>query len=264
MSSYTTDGVADHAANRAQDHAADHPTEALRWPARVVCGDLAHDGAGSVCATVWPTRHLHSPMRWFDELYLWAEGWAPTQDQWYRIQLMGLRHALLMLAREQAEHLCVTLSYATVEQCDEQIDALLQAHALVAHRLVVLLRGSLEQAGGAYYRVRAFADYLRARQIPVGLRVTAPRLAMELHACSVVGAEFAKILAPGVVRGTTWDALAMEARFAGLSERWLIVAGLQSPEHVRQAVDAGIGFGQGPAVRPAHAPRLARAVALAG
>jgi hypothetical protein len=236
------------------------PTSARRWPARSVCRDLPENAAGVVCATLWPTRQLHSPMRWFDEFYLWAEGFTPTPEQWSRIQLMGLRRALSMLAREEAEQMGVTLSYSTVEMFDEQIDDLVQAHALVAHRLTVLLRGSIEQtaagATGSYYRVRAFADYLRARQIPVGLRVTAPRLAMELQACSVIGAEFAKVLAPSVVRGTTWEALALEARFAGLSERWLIVAGLQSKQHLQLAVEAGIGFGQGPAVRPAHPPRV--------
>ena len=46
----------------------------------------------------------------------------------------------------------------------------------------------------------------------------------------------------------------MEARFTGVSERWLIVAGLQTPAQVERAVQAGIGFGQGAAVRPARKP----------
>jgi len=239
-------------------------TNARRWPAHLICRELAEGGSGVVCATVWPTRHLHSPMRWFDELYLWAEDFVPTPAQWSRIQLMGLRRALAMLAREESESLGVTLSYSTVEQFDEQIDDLLQAQRLVAHRLAVLLRGSIdERTGGSYYRLRAFADYLRARQIPVGLRVTAPRLAMELKACGLFAPEFVKIFAPGVVQGATWDGLALEARFAGVSERWMIVAGLQTGEHLRQAVGAGIGFGQGPAVRPAHAPALRHAALAA-
>ena len=203
-------------------------------------------------------------MRWFDELYVWTEGFRPTPPQWARIQLLGLQRALVSLAREEAEHIGVTFSYQTVQRCDEQIDALMQAHALVAHRLTVLLRGSIDQVGSGY-RIRAFVDYLRAQQVSVGLRVTTPRLAMELNAFTLVQPEFAKILAPGADQCGSWDALALEARFTGISERWLIVAGLQTADQVKRAGDAGAGFGQGTAVRPAHRPGNAKSdLAAAG
>jgi hypothetical protein len=230
-------------------------TPAHRWPARSICADLGPTDGGEVCATVWPTRNLHSPTRWFDELYLWTEGFRPSRTQWARIQLLGLQRALVSLAREEAEHIGITLSYPTVQNFDEQIDGLLQAHALVAHRLTVLLRGSIEQTNSRY-RIRAFVDYLRAQQIAVGLRVTTPRLAMELDAFTLVQPDFAKILAPSPPQIGSWDALALEARFTGISERWLIVAGLQTADQVKRAVQAGIGFGQGTAVRPAHRPNI--------
>jgi hypothetical protein len=235
-------------------------TPAHRWPARSICSDAPSDG-GEICATVWPTRHLHSPMRWFDELYIWAERFQPSPAQWSRIQLLGLQRALVSLAREEAEYIGVTFSYQTVQHFDEQIDGLLQAHALVAHRLTVLLRGTIEQSNSRY-RIRAFVDYLRAQQISVGIRVTTPRLAMELNACNLVQPEFAKILAPSEPISSAWDALALEARFTGISERWLIVAGLQTKDQVKRAIQAGIGFGQGTAVRPAHRPSITPASAV--
>ncbi len=207
---------------------------------------------------MWPTRHLHGPTRWFDELYIWTEGFQPSPNQRSRIQLLGLERALVALAREQTEHVGITLSYHTVQAFDEQIDALLQAHALVAHRLAVLLRGTIDKTSSRY-RIRAFVDYLRAQQILVGLRVTTPRLAMELDAFNLVQPEFAKILAPGAAQTGSWDALALEARFSGITEHWLIVAGLQTAEQIKRAAQVGIGFGQGTAVRPAHRPSSAAA-----
>lgn len=228
-------------------------TPARRWPANTICNQVQPVPPGEVCATVWPTRSLHTPARWFDELYLWTDGFEPSPVQWSHIQLHGLRRALAMLEHEDAERIGISLSFGTVQNFDEQIDALLCSHALVAHRLAVLLRGSTEQVQSTY-RIRAFVEYLRAQQIPVGLRVTTARLAMQLPAFGLVQPEFAKILAPVVVPGVSWDNLAVEARVAGISEQWLIVAGLQTTAQVERAVQAGIGFGQGTAVRPAQHP----------
>jgi hypothetical protein len=235
-------------------------TPALRWPARVICNDNEKVPTGEVCATLWPTRSLKTPLRWFDELYMWTEGFEPTPVQWSRIQLLGLNRGLVMLGEEQAESVAVTLSFRTVQRYDERIYAQLRAHALVAHRLVVMLRGSAERLRSGY-RVRAFVDYLRSQQVPVGLRVTSPRLAMELSAFDVVRPDFAKILAPASKLGETWENLVLEARVAGISEDWLIVAGLQTQEQLDRAIQAGIGFGQGSAVRPAQRPVRVRSPA---
>jgi|GEM_PF-769982 len=229
-------------------------TPALRWPAQVLCAeDERAPDSGHVCATIWPTRSLQSRQRWFDELYLWAEGFDPTPLQSSRLQLLGLERGLAMLAREDAEQVGVTLSFRTVRKYDEQIDALLRANALVAHRLSVILRGSVE-VERSNYRIRAFAEYLRGQQIAVGLRVTAPRLTMELSAFSLVQPDFAKILAPTATHDDSWDNLTLEARVAGISEQWLIVAGLQTNDHIKRAKRAGVGFGQGHAIRPAQRP----------
>jgi hypothetical protein len=228
-------------------------TPAHRWPARTICSEIERAPAGDVCATVWPTRSLQTPLRWFDELYLWADGFEPSPVQWSRIQLLGMEQALGMLAREECEQVGVTLSFGTIQKFDERIDKKLREHALVAHRLVVMLRGSMELAR-SQYRIRAFVDYLRAQQISVGVRVTAPRMAMEMGAFSLVEPEFAKVLAPASNRDEVWHNLALEARVAGVNEPWLIVAGLQSAEQVEQATRMGAGFGQGNAVRPAQVP----------
>jgi len=234
-------------------------TPALRWPAQTICSSSETVPEGEVCATLWPTRALQSRVRWFDELYLWAEGFEPTPLQWSRIQLLGLRCGLEMLAREETEHIAVTFSFGTIQKYDERIDRLLRAHALVAHRLSVLLRGSVESIKSTY-RVRAFVDYLRAQQIPVGLRVVAPRLAMEMSAFALVQPDFAKILAPDSTHGNSWDNLSIEARMVGISEQWLIIAGLQTAEQLERAVQAGAGFGQGTAVRPAQKPSVTEEV----
>ena len=192
-------------------------------------------------------------MRWFDELYFWADGFEPTPLQWSRIQLLAMDQALAMLAREESEQVGVTLSHGTVQKFDEHIDRKLRAHALVAHRLVVLLRGSIELARSPY-RIRAFADHLRSQQIAVGMRVSAPRMAMEMGAFSLVEPQFAKVLAPASDRNEVWHNMAVEARVAGVAEQWLIVAGLQTPGQVTQARAMGAGFGQGTAVRAPQAP----------
>lgn len=226
---------------------------AHRWPAPSVIGKVEGVPNGAVCATIWPTRSLQARERWFDELYLWTDGFEPNPVQWSRIQLFGLRRALGMLAREESKQMAVTLSFGTIQKYDERIDTQLRTHALVAHRLSVILRGSVELVR-SHYRIRAFIDYLRAQQIPVGLRVTAPRLTMDLSAFALVQPDFAKILAPASNLAEAWQNLALEARVVGISEQWLIVAGLQTQEQVERAVQAGIGFGQGNAVRPAHNP----------
>lgn len=226
----------------------------VRWPARSICGEGAGIRADAqVRATLWPTRHLHSPMRWFEELYVWPEGFEPTSEQWTRIHLQALQRALVSLEREEVEAIGVTLSYGTLQQQPDAIDSLLEAHELVAHRLALLLRGAPVPAHSRF-RVRAFLETLRARQICVGMRVTTPRLAMEYNTFNLVQPEFAKILAPGDAAAGAWESLALEARFSGISERWLIVAGLQTVEQRRRAIQAGIGFGQGSAVRPAQRP----------
>jgi len=231
-----------------------------RWPAQSICNKIESVPAGEICATVWPTRSLHTRERWFDELYLWTDGFEATPIQWSRIQLLGLHRGLGMLAREECDQVGVTLSFGTVQKYDERIDAALRAHALVVHRLAVILRGSVEMVRSSY-RIRAFVEYLRAQQIPVGLRVTSPRLAMELSAFALVQPDFAKILAPTSSLGEPWDNLALEARVAGVSEQWLIVAGLRTQEQVERATQAGIGFGQGNAIRPAQRPFSALASA---
>lgn len=228
-------------------------TPAYRWPARTICSEIETAPPGDVCATIWPTRSLQTPMRWFDEVYLWADGFTPSPVQWSRIQLLGLEQGLGMLSREETEQVGVTLSFGTVQKYDERIDKKLRAHALVAHRLVVMLRGSIELAK-SQYRIRAFVDYLRAQQITVGLRVTEPRMAMEMEAFSLVEPEFAKVLVPASNHDEAWKNLSLEARVAGVKDEWLIVAGLQTAEQVEQATRIGVGFGQGNAVRPAQVP----------
>jgi len=220
-----------------------------RWSARSLSDNLDQPIEGQLCATVWPTRSLTSSSRWFDELYLWTEGFQPSPRERSRIQLLGLKRACALLEREEAEQVAVTLSFGTVERFTDRIDAELQRHELVAHRLVLLLRGAIDTVASRY-RLRAFADHLRSRQIPVGLRVTSPRLTMELKTFDLLAPDFAKVLAPASPHVDAWNNLALEARVVGVPEQWLIVAGLETSAQVELATQAGFGFGQGNAIRP--------------
>jgi hypothetical protein len=224
-----------------------------RWSAAPLARDGRHPAEGTVCATMWPTRTLTERERWFDELYVWTEGFQASTTQRARIQVGALDHALRLLDCEAATSVAVTLSFGTTERHLDAIVRRLQLYPLVAHRLVVILRGTIDRVR-SQYRLRAFIDYLRAGQIPVGYRVSAPRITMELRALDLVQPEFAKVLAPSSTRQEFWKDFVSEARVAGIAPQSLIVAGLETEQQLELARLAGIRFGQGTAVRPAFLP----------
>jgi hypothetical protein len=226
-----------------------------RWPAGPLSKDPRHPLQGSVCATVWPTRALNSDERWFDEIYLWTEGFEASTTQRARMQLLALDIAFSMLEREQADHVGVTLSFGTVERFLDRVTQAFEAHALVSQRMVVMLRGSVERMRSPY-SVRAFIEDLRGLQIPVGYRVASPRITMDLQVIEFLQPGFAKVLAPASMRIEAWHDFVLEGRVAGIPAERLIVAGLERPQQVALARQVAIGFGQGTAVRPAYAPEV--------
>jgi hypothetical protein len=241
---------------------AEQPTRATsaavkRWSAAPLARDRDHPIDGHVCATMWPTRTLTERERWFDELYVWTEGFQASTTQRARIQVAALDHALRMLDCESADSVAVTLSFGTVERHLDAIVKRLQLYPLVAHRAVVILRGSQERVR-SQYRIRALVDYLRTGQITVGYRISAPRVTMEILGLDMVQPDFAKVLAPASDREEFWRDFVSEARVAGIAPQALIVAGLESERQLDLARQAGIRFGQGNAVRPSFAPADAR------
>jgi hypothetical protein len=202
---------------------------------------------------MWPTRTLVERERWFDELYVWTEGFQATTTQRARIQVAALDHALRMLDCESAQSVAVTLSFGTIERHMDAIVKRLQLYPLVVHRAVVILRGSQERVR-SQYRIRALVDYLRAGQVTVGYRITAPRVTMEILGLDMVQPDFAKVLAPASDREEFWRDFVSEARVAGIAPQTLIVAGLESERQLDLARQAGIRFGQGNAVRPSFEP----------
>jgi hypothetical protein len=228
-------------------------TAVKRWPAGPLTRDRDQPLDGSVCATMWPTRTLAERERWFDELYVWTEGFQASTTQRARIQVAALDHALRMLECESAESVAITLSFGTVERHMDAIVRRLQLYPLVAHRTVVILRGSQDRMR-SQYRIRALIDYLRSARITVGYRVTAPRVTMEIRALDLVQPAFAKVLAPQSDREEFWKDFVSEARVAGIAPESLIVAGLESDRQVDLARQAGIRFGQGNAVRRSFEP----------
>ncbi len=202
---------------------------------------------------MWPTRTLIERERWFDELYVWTEGFQASTTQRARIQVAALDHALRLLESESSTSVAVTLSFGSAERHMDAIVRRLQLYPLVAHRIVVILRGALDRVR-SQYRIRAFVDYLRTGQIAVGYRVSTPRVTMEIRALDLVQPEFAKVLAPSSDREEFWRDFVSEARVAGIAPQSLIVAGLETERQLELARQAGIRFGQGNAVRQSFAP----------
>ncbi len=223
------------------------------WPAVTLSLDRNRPGETSVRAAMWPTLTLDTEERWFDELYVWTEGFQPGTMQRARIQLNALAKAFVLLEREKVRRIGVTLSFGTIERCLDLVTGTFDAHRFHVHRLVVVLRGQLERLRSPY-RVQSFIDWLRAQHVPVGYRVAAPRVSMELKAIDFVRPDFAKLLAPTSKRAEFWEDVVLEARASGLRAERLIVAGIETREQRALAVSAGFGFAQGSAIRPAYDP----------
>jgi hypothetical protein len=204
--------------------------------------------AARVLATIWPTRTLDGRERWFDELYVWTDAPALGTMQRARIQLDALRTAFALLAEERFNSVGVTLSFGTIERCLDLVTDVFDRNRLLCHRAKVMVRGHVERIRSPY-RVQAFLEWLRAQQVPVGYRLTAVRIGMEMKAVDFVQPDFAKVLAPQSARLDFWQDALLEARAAGLNPYWLIVAGLQTDGQRKLAREAGYRFGQGSAIR---------------
>lgn len=224
-----------------------------RWPAAPLSRDGSRPIEGAICATMWPTFTLSGRERWFDELYVWTEGFQASTMQRARIQLAALAKGFALLERERVARVGITLSFGTVERCLDQVTDIFDAHRLHAHRACILLRGQIDRLRSRY-RVRGFIDWLRIQQIPVGYRLTATRISMEMRAIDFVGPDFSKVLAPSSNRSEYWSDVALEARAAGLKLERAIIAGIEHPDQRRNAQSAGFAFGQGHAVRAPYDP----------
>jgi hypothetical protein len=209
--------------------------------------------AGSIRATLWPTRALAGSVRWFDELYIWTEGASPTTTQRANIQLNSMVDAFQWLEYDLVEQVGVTISFGTVERALDPLTALFERNAALAHRTFVMLRGAPQRLRSRY-RLRALADMLRGLNFPVGYRISAPRVSMELEGIDLVQPIFAKVLASTSAREETWRDLALEVRALGLDTRTTIVGGIETPLQARMARDAGFELGQGRAIRQPYPP----------
>jgi hypothetical protein len=224
-----------------------------RWPAAPLSRDWSRPIAGSVCALMWPTFTLSGRERWFDELYVWTEGFQASTMQRARIQLAALAKGFALLEYERVRRVGITLSFGTIERCLDPVTELFDAHRLIAHRACILLRGQVDRLRSRY-RVRGFIDWLRTQQIPVGYRLTAARISMEMRAIDFLAPDFAKLLAPSSSRPEYWADIALEARAAGLKLDRAIIAGIEQATQRRNAESAGFAFGQGHAVRAPYDP----------
>lgn len=209
--------------------------------------------SGVIQATLWPTRSLTGSVRWFDEAYIWTEGATPTTTQRANIQLNALVDAFHWLEYELVEQIGVTISFGTVERSLDPLTALLERNAALAHRTFVMLRGAPQRLR-ARYRLRAFADMLRGLGFPVGYRLSAPRVSMELEGVDLVQPIFAKVLAIASRREEAWNDLALEVRALGLDTRATIVGGIEAPPQAHLARNAGFELGQGRAIRQPFPP----------
>jgi hypothetical protein len=228
-----------------------------RWPAATLQADWRKPIEGSVCAAMWPTYRLASRERWFDELYVWTEGFQASTMQRARIQLNSLRKGFALLGQERVRKVGLTLSFGTIERCVDLVTEAFDGQRLLSHRVAVLLRGQVDRMRSPY-RVRGFVDWLRSLQIPVGYRLSAPRVSMEMKALDFVQPDFAKIDAPSSARLDYWKDVQQETRAAGLNPDWVIVSALDTEAQFLLARDAGFGFGQGLAIKPPYDPPSTR------
>jgi len=219
--------------------------------------EIATLGESRVRAVIWPTRALVTRERWFDELYVWTEGQQPGTMQRARIQIEALGKGCAMLEEECAQRVAVTLSFGTIERSLDLVTEVFDRHRLVCHRLAILVRGSVERIRSPY-RVQSFFDWLRTQRVPLGYRLSAPRVGMEMKAIDFVRPDFAKLLAPQSRRPEAWQDALLEARAAGLNPQWLIVAGIETDAQRDLAAAAGYRFAQGTAIKPCHAPPRTR------
>jgi len=224
-----------------------------RWAATPLSRDSARPIDGAICAIMWPTLTLSGRERWFDELYVWTEGFQASTMQRASIQLAALAKGFALIERERVDRVGITLSFGTVERCLDQLTDIFDEHRLYAHRACILLRGQVDRLRSRY-RVRGFIDWLRTQQIPVGYRLTTARVGMEMKAIDFVAPDFTKVLAPSSTRAEYWQDVALEARAAGLKLEQAIVAGIEQAEQRKNAVSAGFAFGQGHALRAPYDP----------
>jgi len=226
-------------------------------PPATLPADVSALGETRVRAVIWPTRALATRERWFDELYVWTEGGQPGTMQRARIQIDALGKALALIEEEQAERVAVTLSFGTIERSLDLVTEVFDRHRLYCHRTAILVRGQVDRIRSPY-RVQSFLDWLRAQQIPIGYRLAAPRIGMEMKAIDLVRPDFAKLLAPQSRRLEFWQDALLEARAVGLNPDWMIVAGIETAAQRELAAAAGYRFGQGAAIKPCHAPPATR------
>jgi hypothetical protein len=209
--------------------------------------------SGSIRATLWPTRAFAGAVRWFDELYIWTEGAALGTTQRANIQLKSLRDAFQWLEYDLVEQVGVTISFGTVERALDPLTALFERNVLLAHRTHVMFRGTPQRLRSRY-RLRALAEMLRGLGYPVGYRLSAARVSMELAGVDLVEPTFAKVLATTAPREEAWQDLALEVRALGLDTRTTIVGGIEVRQQASMAHQAGFELGQGRAVRQPYPP----------
>ena len=208
---------------------------------------------GSVRATLWPTLSLVGNQHWFDELYLWTEGGSASTTERAGIQIHALRNAFDWLAYDLIDRVGVTISFGTIERSLDPLTDLFEKNLLLAHRMFVMLRGAPQRLRSRY-RLRAFADMLRGWQFPVGYRISAPRVSMELAGIDLVQPIFAKILATTSSRADAWNDLALEVRALSLDTKTTIVGALETRQQLQSASRVGFEFGQGRAIRMPYPP----------
>jgi hypothetical protein len=208
-------------------------------------------------AWLWPIRGLDIRARWYDELCVRSDSAARGTMQRAGLQLNLLKLGCGLLEENMSCHLAMTLSFGTIERCLDQVTDTIEANHLSSHRLAIVTRGQMNRMRSPY-RVRGFLDWLRAQRIPVGYRLTASRVSMEMTTIDFVQPDFAKLQAPQSQQLEPWQDMHLEARAAGLDTDWLVVSGLDTAEQIRLAAAAGFRLGQGRAIKPGHPPRLRR------
>lgn len=203
-------------------------------------------------AVLWPTLHLATGERLFDELDVWTEGAQARTTLRANIQHVALQKAFVMLEEERIRRLALTLSFGTVERSIDAISTVIESHLLLCHRLVVLVRGDFSRIRSPY-RVQGFLDWLRGQHAKVGYRLDAC-IDKEAEAVDFVQPSFFKLMAPTSTEIADWENTLAQAISLGIDVEHVVVGGLEADAQKQLAIDAGFRVGQGTAVAPWQSP----------
>jgi hypothetical protein len=186
-----------------------------------------------------PVMHVDTGQRWFEDLRVWTVGYQATTTQRARLQMEVAVEAFELIRRERLRRVCITLSFGTLERCTDEIADLFERESLLAHRVMVLLRGDFARVRSPY-RLRVLVEFLREHNVRIGFLLPSGRLSMEMQVLEALKPEFVMASAPISNRVEYWQDFVSEASSFGITPRRLVITGIDSEARFELARTAGV------------------------